>query len=307
MNTVKALCISLGIVGLPVGSSLLAQQDFENVTIETTDLGNGVYMLMGEGGNIGVSVGEDATIVIDDQFAPLTDKITAAVAELTEMSITYVINTHWHYDHTGGNENLGKAGAVIIAHDNVRERMKNGQVYQLLERTIEPSPEIALPVMTFSEDVTMHLNGDTLHVMHVENAHTDGDAVLRFQDANVVHMGDTFFNGRYPFIDPESGGHINGVIAAFDTVLAMIDDDTKIIPGHGPLASKADLQKTRDMLADVRQRIQAEIDAGKDIDAIIAADPLADLNATWVPEGAFINGELFTRLVHMMLTQNAGN
>ncbi len=283
-----------------------AQQDFDSVLIEATDLGSGVYMLMGSGGNMGLSVGEDATILIDDQFALLTDRIIAAVAEITETPISHVINTHWHFDHTGGNENLGEAGATIIAHDNVRVRMESGQESQLLNRKIEPAAKVALPVITFSEDMTMHLNGDTLRVLHVANAHTDGDAILFFENANVVHMGDVYFSGRYPFIDPESGGHVDGVIAAFDRVLDLIDDDTKVIPGHGPLASKTEVKQTRDMLVDVRSRIQAEIDAGKDLDAILAGDPLADLREAWEPEGTFVNAEMFTRLMHLMLTQTGG-
>ncbi|MBT8487910.1 MAG: MBL fold metallo-hydrolase, partial [Gemmatimonadetes bacterium] len=181
----------------------------ENVQIRTQQVADGVYMLMGQGGNIGVSVGDDGVFIIDDQFAPLTDKILAAIAAITDEPVRFVFNTHWHGDHTGGNENMGEAGALIVAHDNVRERMSTEQVLERIGRpvsTTPASPAGALPVITFSEDVSFHINGGQLHAFHVSNAHTDGDAIVHFVSANVVHMGDTFFRDRFPFIDTASGG-----------------------------------------------------------------------------------------------------
>src|SRR6266446_1404427 len=213
-----------------------AQQDFSKVEIETQKLADTVYMMTGAGGNLGLSVGEDAVFVIDDQFAPLTPKIQAAIAKLSSKPVKFLLNTHWHFDHTGGNENLGKAGAVIVAHENVRKRLSTEGFIEFLGMKTQPEPKVALPVVTFTRDVTFHLNGDELVVTHVPRAHTDGDSMVRFRKSNVVHTGDTFFNKLYPFIDTSSGGTVAGVLAAVDGVLKTAGDDTKIIPGHGPLA-----------------------------------------------------------------------
>ena len=207
----------------------------------------------------------------------------------------FVINTHWHGDHTGGNENLGKAGAIIVAHENVYKRLSTDQVLVAFDREIPARPKEALPVITFTRDVTFHLNGDELKVFHVENAHTDGDAIIYFTKANAVHMGDTFFNGMYPFIDTEHGGSIDGMIAAVGRMLEMIDDDTKIIPGHGPLGARAQLQAYHDMLVGVREAIQAEVAAGKSVDEVVAANPTAAYDGEW--GGGFLNPERFTRIV----------
>jgi glyoxylase-like metal-dependent hydrolase (beta-lactamase superfamily II) len=202
---------------LLVAAPPAAGQDWDAVEIEAQEVADGVYMLTGRGGNLGLFVGEDGVFLIDDQYAPLTDKILAAIGQITTEPVRFVFNTHWHGDHTGGNENLGDAGALLVAHENVRARLS---VDQLLERVGRPvseqpaAPEGAWPVVTFTEDVTFHLNGDELHAFHVEHAHTDGDAIVHFRNANVVHMGDTFFLGRFPFIDTATGGSIDGLIAA---------------------------------------------------------------------------------------------
>ena len=227
-----------------------AQRDFSGVEIETTEVADGIYMLVGAGGNIGLSTGEDGAFLIDDQFAPLSEKILAAIAEVTDDDVEFLINTHWHGDHTGGNEAFGEAGAHIVAHDNVRKRLKEG-LTRSSGRTTPPAPDAALPVITFSKTISFHWNGQHIKVWHPDKAHTDGDAIIFFKDANVVHMGDVFFNGGYPFIDLESGGDVNGYIATHEAVLKKTDDDTKIIPGHGPLANKADLRRTVDMLKEV--------------------------------------------------------
>ncbi len=258
-----------------------AQQNFDEVRIETIPVADGVFMLIGSGGNIGLSVGEDGAMLIDDQYAPLTDKIKAAVRAQTDRPIRFVINTHWHGDHTGGNEHMGETGAIIVAHENVRKRMSTEQFLKAFNTRTPPSPPGALPVVTFTDAVTFHWNGDDIRVFHVAPAHTDGDAVIHFQKANVIHAGDTFFNGMYPFIDTSTGGSLDGMIAAADRILARADDETKIIPGHGPLANKADLITFRDMLATVRTRIRELIEAGKTRDEVVAAHPTADLDATW--------------------------
>ena len=268
-----------------------AQRDFSSVEIKTTEVVDGVYMLEGAGGNIGLSVGEDGAFVIDDQFAPLSEKIMAAIAAVTDNPVEFVLNTHYHGDHTGGNEPFGKSGAHIVAHDNVRHRLADAE---------KGTPPDALPVITFSETATFFRNGQEIHIWHPENAHTDGDGIVIFRTSNVVHMGDVMFSGRYPYIDVDGGGTIDGYINALETIAGRIDDDTKIIPGHGPLSNKADLVESIAMLNEVRDRVQALIDDGLDEDAVVAADPLADLNAEW--SWQFINGERMTRSAYRSLT-----
>ena len=264
-------------------------QGFDDVEIRTQRLTEGVYMFIGQGGNIGVSVGDDGVFIIDDQFAPLTEKILAAIRGITSESVRFVFNTHWHGDHTGGNENLGEAGALIVAHDNVRERMS---VEQVLERigqptTAEPaSPEGALPVVTFTEDVTFHINDDVLHAFHVENAHTDGDAIVHFERANVVHMGDTFFRDRFPFIDTATGGSIDGMIAAAGAGLAVMDAETQVIPGHGALSSREDLVAYRDALRTMRNAVAALKEQGLPLEQIQARRPIRAQAEAWGQEEA---------------------
>jgi glyoxylase-like metal-dependent hydrolase (beta-lactamase superfamily II) len=228
-------------------------------------------MLMAAGGNIGVSAGPDGVFLVDDQYAPLTDRVIRAIRSFSDRPVRFVINTHWHQDHTGGNENLGKAGAIIVAHDNVRKRMSVEQFMEAFNRTVPPAPTGALPVVTFDRSVTFYLNGDEIHAFHVARAHTDGDAIIHFRRADVVHMGDVFFNGRYPFIDLGSGGSVEGVIAAADLVLALAGEQTKIIPGHGPLATAKELREYRDMLIQVRDRVASLIAQGQTLDEVLAA------------------------------------
>jgi glyoxylase-like metal-dependent hydrolase (beta-lactamase superfamily II) len=258
-----------------------AQSDYSRVQIKTEKLSDTTYMLTGAGGNLGVSVGKDAVFVVDDQFAPLTPKIKAAIAKLSRKPVKFVLNTHWHFDHTGGNENFGKVGAVIVAHENVRKRMSSEQLIEFLGMPTRPSPEQALPIVTFTTEVTFHLNGDEVHVFHVARAHTDGDAIVHFKESNVIHLGDVFFNKLYPFIDTSSGGTIDGMIAAADTVLALANDDTKLIPGHGPLATKDDLRNYRDMLSTIAGRVKTQIKDGKTLGDIIASKPTVEFDEAW--------------------------
>ena len=262
-------------------SAAWAQDDLSKVEIKTEKLNETTYMMTGSGGNLGVGVGEDAVFLIDDQFAPLTPKIEAAIARLSSKPVKFVLNTHWHFDHTGGNANLGKAGALIVAHDNVRKRMSAEGFIEFLGMKTSPEPKDALPVVTFSTDTTFYLNGDEIHVFHVPRAHTDGDAIVHFRKSNVIHMGDTFFNKLYPFIDTSSGGTIDGMVAAVDRALALSNDATRFIPGHGPLAGKADLVAYRTMLATVSTRIKAQIQQGMKIEDAIAAKPTADFDDAW--------------------------
>ena len=279
-----------------------AQQDFSKVEIGTLKLNETTYMLTGAGGNLGLSVGEDAVFLIDDQFAPLTPKINAAIAKITPKPVRFVLNTHWHFDHTGGNENYGRAGALIVAHENVRKRMSTEQFIEFLRMKTPPSPKPALPVVTFAGAMSFHLNGEEIRAIHVARAHTDGDSIVHFLGSDVIHMGDVYFNGFYPFIDTASGGTIDGVVAACDQVLGIATDRTKIIPGHGPLATKADLQGYRDMLATVAARVKKMIAEGRKLEEITAAGVSRDYDEKWGK--GFIPPAKFAEMVAMNLIKN---
>ena len=285
-----------------LSASVAAQGRFDDVQIKTVRVSDNVYMLVGSGGNIGLSIGEDGAFMIDDQFAPLTDKILAAVRTLTDQPVRFLVNTHWHGDHTGGNENLGNAGAIIVAHENVRESMSSEHFMKAFNRTVPASPEAALPIVTFTDAMTFHWNGDDVHVFHVKPAHTDGDSMIHFRSANVLHTGDTFFNGMYPYIDVSSGGSIDGMIAAADTALKLCNDQTQIIPGHGELADADDLRAYREVLQAVRDRVRSLVDAGKTRDEVIAAKPSAEFDADW--GGGFMQPDVWVGIVYDGMTKD---
>lgn len=271
-----------------------AQQDFSGVEIRTEQVAPGIAVLFGAGGNIAVSYGSDGTVVIDDQFAPLTTRIQAAIAALGATPARFLINTHWHGDHSGGNANFGNAGAIIMAQDNVRERMASEQ--RRGGRVTPPSPAIALPVITWHDGISVHLNGLDIRTLHMPHAHTDGDSVVYFQNANVFHMGDIYFNQiSLPFIDLDSGGDARGVLAAVEHVLTLANDESIIIPGHGPLAHKADLIAYRDMLREVIGVVEREKAAGKTLEQIIAMHPAARWDTN--PD-AFIKGDAFVTAIY---------
>jgi cyclase len=276
----KGPILAIGLA-LFLASSAKAQPtiDTSKVTVKVVPVAAGVYMLEGLGGNIGLSVGKDDAFIIDDQYAPLSEKIKAAVATVTPKPVRFVVNTHWHFDHTGGNEAMAGSGAIIFAHENTRRRMSTEQFIAAFNMKVPASPTAALPVITFSDTITFYTNDDTVRTFHVANAHTDGDAIIFFQKANVVHMGDTFFNGRYPLIDLSSGGSLVGMIAAANQGLAMSNAGTRFIPGHGPLASRADLVRYRDMLVTVRQRVGRLVAQGRTLRQVLDAKPLADIDA----------------------------
>ncbi len=243
-----------------------------DVKIETINVAPGIYMLMGRGGNIGLTVGVDGAAIIDDQFADMAPKIRAAVAMLSDQPVSFLINTHLHGDHTGGNDAFGKAGATIIAHENVRKRLGTPQVNPSTNAPIEARAREALPVITFANSATLHFNDDDLQFTHLPNAHTETDIVIRFRKANVLHMGDCF-TGTFPFIDGNTGGTLDGLIRGHEAVLATVDDNTKIIRGHGPLGNKAELSAYHDMLVVVRDRVAKLVKAGKSQDDVVTARP----------------------------------
>jgi glyoxylase-like metal-dependent hydrolase (beta-lactamase superfamily II) len=287
---------ALALLALP---ALGQDRDWSKVEVTSTKLAEGLYMLQGAGGNIGLSVGADGVFLVDDQYAPLTPKIKAAVAAISPKPVRFVLNTHWHGDHTGGNENLGGEGVLIVAHDNVRKRMSAEQFNELFNRRTPPSPDKALPVVTFSDSVTFHLNGEEIHAFHLPPAHTDGDSVIHFRKANVIHTGDLFFNLAFPLVDVWSGGSLEGLISAVDQVLGMADDTTKIIPGHGKVASRADLQEFRGMVAAVRDAVLPLVKAGKTLEEAKAAKPLASLDARFGQ--GFIKADMMVEMAYRSL------
>lgn len=274
-------------------------QDFSKVEIKTTKLSDAVYFLAGAGGNIAVSAGSDSVFVVDDQFAPLAPKITAAIAAISPKPIQFVFNTHWHGDHTGGNEALGKGGAIIVAHENVRRRMSTDQFMAFMKTNVPASPKVALPVVTFNGSINFHLNGEDIRIVHAPQAHTDGDALVYFAGSDILHMGDVYFNGLYPFIDAGSGGTIEGTIAACDMALRMVTDKSKIIPGHGPLSTRAELVAYRDMLRTIMGRVRAAINEGKTDEQIAAANLSKDLDAKWGK--GFLKPDRFAGMVAAMM------
>jgi len=246
-------------------STASGQRNFDDVEIRTEKVADQIYVLFGAGGNIGLAIGDDAAYLIDDQYAPLSEKILAAIREVTDKPLKFLVNTHWHGDHTGGNENFGKSGTILIAHEAVRKRMgspseRNGNVRPA-------SPLAALPEITFTEELTLHLDSlRTLHVIHVAPSHTDGDSYIYLPEDNVLHMGDNFSNGGFPFIDLNSGGDINGLVKNLNIALFMVDEDTRIIPGHGPVANRSRLRAYRDMVETLRSRVQKAADSGKSLE-----------------------------------------
>jgi glyoxylase-like metal-dependent hydrolase (beta-lactamase superfamily II) len=287
---------------LAAAAAAHAQDEQPPAKLVVVQVAPGIHMLVGRGGNVGVASGADKTFVIDDQYAPMAPAVVEAIAGITDKPASFVLNTHWHEDHTGSNESFGKAGALIVAHDNVRVRLSTEQFISFFDARSPPAPPAALPIVTFNDTVTFHLNGDEIHAFHVAHAHTDGDAIVYFRKADVIHTGDIFFNGMYPFIDYDSGGSIEGVIAAVDRMLQLAGPGTKIIPGHGPLADEAKLQSYRAMLDDVRGRIRKIVTDGKGLGEAIAAKPTADHDATW--GGGFIKPDRWVELLYRgMLSQ----
>ena len=283
--------ISIALCTLSVAFAAAAQE--QNISWKSTELAPGLYMLEGQGGfpggNLGLITGDDGVVLIDAGLEPLVAVTVAAIESLTGDPIDFVINTHAHGDHVGANEVLHGKGATIVAHENLRTRMvKDG------------SNRAALPELTFTDAVTFHLNGHTAKVFHVANAHTDGDSVIHFPEVNVIHAGDVMFNHLFPYIDLDGGGSVAGFIAGQKKIIAIADDETKIIPGHGALANKADLQAAVDMLEDAQARVKALVDAGKSQEEVIAGNPLADYEDGWSWE--FITTERMTETIYRSLT-----
>ena len=295
---IMAVATTLLLAGVAIAQQPAAPPsppDFSKVEIKTTDLGDNVYMLEGQGGNITVAVAKDGIIMVDGEFAPLHDKIEAAILTVSNQPIKYLINTHFHGDHTGGNEPFARDGVTTVAEINVKNRLAAGTTNGLTGATLPPAPEAALPAKTYTGAYHIRLDGRVADLKHIANAHTDGDTYVWFKTANVLSTGDTFTNGRYPDIDFANGGNIKGMIAATDAYMKLTNAKTRIVPGHGPLADKAALMEYRTMLVTARDRMAKLVKDGKSEDDVVAAKPFADIDAKWAPTE--LAGKNFIRVV----------
>lgn len=282
-----------------IPSLAYAQRDWSQVEIKNNVVTNNISFLLGAGGNIGVLHGPDGVMIIDDQFAPLSDKIKTAIQEFAEGELKFVLNTHFHGDHTGGNENFKANGATIVGHENVRNRLGTSFTNELWDRVIEAKSESFWPVITFTKDMTFHFNGEEVNFVHVPSAHTDGDAIVHFKTSNVVHAGDAFVRYGYPFIDVSAGGSIDGMIAAQKKILEISNDDTRIIPGHGALATMAEVKELLKMLEETRDIVAKAKDSGKALEDLIAEKPLGAYHERW--NGSFINSDVFVQTIYESL------
>lgn len=280
-----------------IGGATFAQRDYSKVQIKTTPVAGNVYMLEGSGGNIGVSAGEDGVLIIDDQFAPLADKIKAAVRKINKGKLAFMLNTHYHGDHTGGNPEFG-GETTIVAHTNVRRRLSTVQV--LFGRETTPMVKVGLPVITFDESLSIHFNGEEIRAVHYPNAHTDGDSVIFFTKSNVVHMGDLFFNEMFPFVDLDHGGSVQGLAAGVEAVIDQTPADAKIIPGHGPLTDVEGLKTYHRMLTESLAHVRAAIKDGKTLKQIQAGGPPKNWKS-W--DGGFINSDKWLETIHKSLSR----
>jgi cyclase len=284
----KCICLFAALLS---SGAFAQQRDYSKVEIKSTQVSGSVWMLQGAGGNIAASVGEDGIVMVDDQFAPLIPKIKAALAKISQKPVRFLINTHWHFDHVGGNAAMAET-AAILAHENVRKRMQAGA--KMLDMTIEPAEPRALPVVTYQRDVTIWLNGEPVRALHVGPSHTDGDTVVFFTRSNVVHMGDDFVTYGFPFVDLESGGSVRGMIAAIDELLPQIPPDAKIIPGHGPVSTVSDLKKFRGTLDEIVALVSRASKSGKTVEQMQKEKLLAPY-AAW--DGGFIKADEFIATV----------
>ncbi len=286
----------------PASQAQVVLPDWDTVEIKTQKVRTDLYMLEGFGGNIGVLIGNEGIILVDDQYAPLTGKIQSALAKLSDKPVKFILNTHWHPDHTGGNENLGRSGAVIISHDKTRNYLVDFYAERSAKKN-DIEAMAGIPVLTFNDTTTIHAGGQTIRAFHVNPAHTDGDIVIHFVEADVLHTGDTYFNGFYPFIDVQHGGSIDGMITLYDQLIKLAGPDTKIIPGHGDIATREDMRSYQMMLRTVRTRVATAIKAGISVEDLIKAEPLKDLDPIF--GGNLIKAPVLLEMVYADLQKHS--
>lgn len=279
MKSIKHILFCL--IGILVSSDINSDNHWEKVEYKTIKIKENIYAMIGQGGNLAVFTGKDGTFLIDDQFAPLTEKILKEIKKIGGEKPKFLINTHWHFDHTGGNENFGKKGTIIVAHDNVRKLLATDNTLKAFNKNISATPKEGLPIITFSKDTTFHINAETVRAFHVHNAHTNGDSIVHFNKANIIHAGDIWFNGFYPFIDVEHGGSLEGMITATTTIMNMSDENTIIIPGHGPVGNKQEITEYRKMLMTVFNVLRDYKKQGKTLEEVIKAKPTEDYDPEW--------------------------
>jgi glyoxylase-like metal-dependent hydrolase (beta-lactamase superfamily II) len=288
------------------GVTAVAQNDFSKVQIKVTKVSGNIYMLEGAGGNIAASVGEDGIVIVDDQYAPLAEKIQVALKGITDQPVRFIINTHYHGDHTGGNEPFANKGSTVIAQDNVRKRLESGGTAGnggSLKLEQKAAPKAALPVITFEHDVTVHLNGEDIRALHFPSGHTDGDSIIFFPKNNVVHMGDDFVRYGFPFIDVASGGSVQGMISAMEKAMALLPADVKVIPGHGALSNLDDVRAFVKMLKETSAVVQKGINEKKTVEQMKQAKILSPWEKF---SGSFINSDAFIETLYNSLTGNKG-
>ncbi|WP_300390808.1 MBL fold metallo-hydrolase [Henriciella sp.] len=306
LTSLAALALATTPVAFAHGNGTHTAQAAQPAEVTTSDLGSGIYMLTGRGGNLGVLTGPDGTFVIDSQYAEMAPGLLNAISEVAgDADLRFLLNTHWHGDHVGGNAPMAGSGATIVAHDEVRTRLTTDQELSLLgrDRSTPAAEEEAWPVISYATEMSLYLNGQTIRVHHLPDAHTDGDSAIYFEEANVLHTGDVMFNGSFPFVDISSGGSFQGYVDALQTLYDLTDEETRIIPGHGPEATREDIKALRDMLVDTMAAVQTEIDAGKSLEETLEARPLEPWVEDWA--SGFMTEEIFTSLVYTDLTSES--
>ena len=302
----RLIVAAAAIIILLSTTTVFAQQDFSKVEIKVTKISGNIYMLEGAGGNIAASVGDDGIVIVDDQYAPLAEKIQVALKGITDKPVRFVINTHYHSDHTGGNEPFSNAGSTVIAQENVRKRLESGGIAGnggSVKMENKPASKAALPIITFANDVTVHLNGEDIRALHFPAGHTDGDAVIFFPRNNVVHMGDDFVRYGFPFIDVASGGSVQGMIAAMEKVITMLPPDVKVIPGHGALSNLDDVRAFIQMLKETSAVVQKAINKKQTLEQMKQAKILAPWEKF---SGSFIKTDAFIETLYNSLTGQKG-
>jgi glyoxylase-like metal-dependent hydrolase (beta-lactamase superfamily II) len=300
--TLYSLLVTLGSSIVLLSLSNLDTTYASHLDINTTKLTDNMYVIYGAGGNVIVSIGIDGIIMVDDQYAPVTEKMKSVIAELSDQPIKFVINTHWHPDHVGGNENLGESGAIIVSHDNVRKRLGNNQFFEFINKTIPALSKKGLPIITFSENMILYQNEEEIKITHLDMGHTDGDAAVFFIKNNVIHVGDDFSDRSYPFIDLSGGGSIDGLISSLQTILSMINNETKVVGGHSGISNQTKVKDYLNMLIDIRDHIKQMIQEDKSLDEIILSKPTSKYDVIYY-DYSFIKPKDFVTSIYISMTR----